>query len=108
LIKIIPYASPEELIMLKANASRVVIAFAVLICAPASATAGQNIDVKNLPEKVVKAIQGRLPGVQLLSAEREKDDGKIEYDVKIHHDGKTYEVELTEDGGIEEIDHEHD
>lgn len=94
--------------MLKAHTPIVITAVAVLICAPASLTAGQSIDLKNLPENVVKAIQDRFPGAQLLSAEKEKDDSRIEYEVKIQHDGNRYEVELTEDGRIKEIDHEDD
>jgi hemin uptake protein HemP len=94
--------------MLKADSPIVITAVAVLICAPASLRAGQHIDIEKLPENVVKAIQERLPGAQLLSAEKERDDGKIEYEVKIQHDGNKYEVELTEDGRIKEIDREDD
>ena len=94
--------------MRKPNATIFAIAPALLFSAFGSLMAGENIDVKALPEKVVTAIQGRLPGAQLLSAEKEEDGGKIEYEVKVHHDGNKYEVEVTEDGRIKEIEREAD
>jgi uncharacterized membrane protein YkoI len=94
--------------MRRATATILASALALLIYAPGSSLADEKIDVKNLPEKVVKAIQEKLPGAQLLSAEKETEDGKIEYEVKVRHDGKKYEVEVTEDGGIKEIERDDD
>jgi hypothetical protein len=75
---------------------------------PAFRRQAKKIDVKSLPEKVIKAIQDRLPGAQLPSAEKETDGGKIEYEVKVRHDGKKYEVEVAEDGAIKEIESDDD
>lgn len=85
-----------------------ILTLSVLLLVATTVAAGEKIPIKDLPEKVTKAIEARFPGAQLLSAEKEKDDGKIEYEVKIRHDGKKYEVELTEDGKIKEIEREDD
>ncbi len=71
-------------------------------------SAGEKIKVADLPAAVVKAIEGRFPGAELLSAEMERDDGKVEYEVNIKHAGKKYEVEVTADGVIKEVELEDD
>jgi uncharacterized membrane protein YkoI len=80
----------------------------LLLGSPFSATAGDRIDIKELPKVVLTGIQMRFPDAEILSAERDKDDGGIEYEVKIRHKGQRYEVELTEDGRITDIDREDD
>lgn len=89
--------------MRRTVAAAVAVAFVVL-AAPARPAAGERIDVKNLPASVVKAIQGRFPGAELLRAERERDDGKVEYEVKFRHRGVRWEAEVTEDGRIKEVE----
>lgn len=71
-------------------------------------SAGEKIKVADLPAAVVKAIEAKFPGAELLSAEKELDDGKLEYEVKIKHAGKKYEVEVTADGVIKEVEREDD
>ena len=71
-------------------------------------SAADDIDLKDLPQSVVRAIEERFPGATLLEAEKDEDDGRIEYEVEIRHDGKRYEVELTQDGRITDIDREDD
>lgn len=68
------------------------------------ATADDDIRIEELPQAVRAAIEQRFPGAELLRAERDRDDGRIEYEVDIRHDGKRYEVELLEDGRITDID----
>lgn len=80
----------------------------LLLGSPFSATAGDRIEIKELPKAVLTGIQMRFPDAEILSAERDRDDGRIEYEVKIRHKGQRYEVELTEDGRITDIDREDD
>ena len=70
------------------------------------AYAGDDVPIDELPAPVRKGIDQRFPGAQLLSAERDRDDGRVEYEVQIRHDAKRYEVELWEDGKIKDIDRE--
>lgn len=81
---------------------------AALMLATPSVSAADDIDLKELPERVVAAIDKRFPGATLLEAEKDEDDGRIEYEVEIRHEGKRYEVEVTQDGRITDIDREDD
>jgi uncharacterized membrane protein YkoI len=74
----------------------------------ASARAGEKVAVDQLPEPVVKAVKERFPKGELLSAERERDDGRIKYEVKVRDGGKKYEVEVTPEGKILEVEREDD
>jgi hypothetical protein len=74
---------------------------------PVASMGGEEISVKDLPAAVVNAIQARFPGTELLRAERERDDGKIEYEVKFRHQGVRWEAEVTEDGRIKEVERDH-
>lgn len=81
-----------------------VVMFAAPFMVPAYA--GNDVAIDKLPAPVRKGIDQRFPAAQLMSAERDEDDGRIEYEVQIRHEGKRYEVELWEDGKIKDIDRE--
>jgi uncharacterized membrane protein YkoI len=74
----------------------------------ASALADEKVNVKDLPKAVLEAIEKRLPGAELLSAKKEKDDGRLQYEVKVRHKGQKYEVEVTPEGKILEVEREDD
>ena len=94
--------------MFKPTAALSALALALWLTLPDALPADERIDVKNLPETVAMSIEKRFPGAKLLRAERERNDGRIEYEVEIRHDGNRYEVEVTEDGRITDIDREDD
>jgi uncharacterized membrane protein YkoI len=71
-----------------------------------TAAAGEKIPIDQLPAAVLKAVKERFPNGQLLSAERERDDGKLQFEVKVRDGGKKYEVEVTPDGKILEVEEE--
>lgn len=79
---------------------------AACMAAPALVYADDDIAVDKLPKEVRAAIDERFPGAELLSAERDKDDGKVEYEVELRHKGQRYEVDVTEDGRIKDVDRE--
>lgn len=68
------------------------------------AVAGDRIDPAELPGAVTAALERHFPGHRVIRAERERDDGRLEYEVKIHHGDLVLEVELTEDGRILDVD----
>ena len=71
--------------------------------------AEEEIDVADLPQAVVDAIEAEWPGATLLEAEREEEDGEVEYEVELETaEGEVLEVELLEDGTIEEWESEDD
>lgn len=70
------------------------------------AFAGEPIPLEELPVAVVEAVEQRFPGAQLLAAEREHDDGRLRYEVKVRSEGALYEVDVTEDGVVVDVDRE--
>src|SRR5690242_13563456 len=66
----------------------------------------KNIAAKDLPKKVADALNGRFPGAELTSAEKETEAGNVVYDLELKHKGRKYEMDVKEDGTILEIEKE--
>ena len=66
----------------------------------------EKIDPDKLPQKVKDAVKARLPGAEVTSAEKEKENGEIVYDLELKHEGRKYEMDIKEDGTIVEIEKE--
>jgi len=66
----------------------------------------KKIDSDKLPQKVKDAVKARLPGAEVTSAEKEKENGEIVYDLELKHEGRKYEMDIKEDGTIVEIEKE--
>ena len=65
----------------------------------------EEVAIADLPEAVVDAIQERFPEGTMEEAERETEDGQVVYEVEVEDaDGTEYEVEVTEDGKILEVE----
>lgn len=62
--------------------------------------ADETIAISELPKEVVAAIEAHLPGSTLLSAEKEEEDGKLVYEVKVRSKDARHELEVTADGTI--------
>ncbi len=80
------------------------LAMAFLATMAVSVRADDDKDEKKgkLPDVVWKAVTDRYPKAELLKWKKDKDDGKIEYEVKIKVDGKKRELEIAADGKIKE------
>lgn len=76
--------------------------------AVATAQAGENIPISELPKPVVEALQARFPKAELLKAERETKRGRICFEVKLRHDGKRYEVDVSPEGKVLDVDRDDD
>ena len=72
---------------------------ALVAWAPARADEGkeEKIALDKLPKEVVDAVKKKFEGCELVSAEKEKEDGKEVYEVAIKHKGHNIEVTLTPD-----------
>jgi len=68
----------------------------------------EKIAPDKLPAKVADAIKARFPNAEITSAEKEKEDGKVVYDIELKHDGRKYEMDILEDGTVIEIEKEID
>jgi uncharacterized membrane protein YkoI len=59
-----------------------------------------------VPAAAVKAAQGAVEGVTLTEAEVEKEDGETVYILDGTADGKEYEIEVTAEGKVLEVEEE--
>lgn len=101
----------SEILAVKENPMRTVwllltvVAVAGLMGTFAGARADEEkVPLDKLPKAVVEAVKKRFPDAQLVSAEKETEDGKTVFEVNIKNKGQTIEVTLTPEGTIVEIE----
>lgn len=68
----------------------------------------KEIPVSEIPEAVLQAAQEALPGVMFTEAEMEESKGVITYELEGLKGDYEYEIELTADGKVIEIEQELD
>jgi hypothetical protein len=66
----------------------------------------EKVPLDKLPKAVVEAVKAKFPKAELVSAEKEKEDGKTVYEVAIKNEGQNIEVTVTPEGKIIEIEKE--
>jgi uncharacterized membrane protein YkoI len=66
----------------------------------------KKIPLDKVPQVIKDAINGRFPGADVSSVEKETEDGKVVYDVELKHKDRKYEMDILEDGTIIEIEKE--
>ena len=64
----------------------------------------EKVPLDKLPKAVVEAVKAKFAGATLVSAEKEKEDGKTVYEVNIKHKGHTIEVSVTPEGKIVSVE----
>jgi uncharacterized membrane protein YkoI len=64
----------------------------------------EKVPVDQLPKAVVDAVKAKFPGAELQGAEKEDADGKTIYEVSLKHKGSKYDISLTPEGKIVEIE----
>jgi len=74
----------------------------------ATATFQENVPINRLPSPVTTAIKNRFPKSELLSAEIDRENGKVIYEVKVRNEGQIYDLDVTPSGKIIKIDREDD
>jgi uncharacterized membrane protein YkoI len=57
-----------------------------------------RVALSKLPPKVLAAAKERFPGAKLIKAEKETEDGKLQYEIVIEHQGQRLEAEFTPEG----------
>lgn len=72
----------------------------------AAANFQENVPINRLPSPVSAAIKNRFPKSELLLAERDLDNGKVIYEVKVRSNGQIFDVDVTPNGRILKIDRE--
>ena len=63
-----------------------------------------EIPLSEVPEHVKAAALAAVPGIILEEAERETEDGRVVYGLEGEVDGREYEVEVSADGTVLEIE----
>jgi hypothetical protein len=66
----------------------------------------ENVPINQLPSPVTAAIKNRFPKSELLSAEKDLENGKVIFEVKVRSDGQNYDVDVAPSGKILKIERE--
>lgn len=82
----------------------ITVPLAILLLGLTGCTDDEEVPVEKLPKAVVKAIKAKYPDATLVEAEKETDDGKTVYEVKIKTGGKKFEIKVSVDGTIQPED----
>jgi hypothetical protein len=68
----------------------------------------EKVALDKLPKAVTDAVKAKFEGAELVSASKEKEDGKELYEVAIKHKGHNIDVTLTPEGKIVSVEKEID
>jgi uncharacterized membrane protein YkoI len=71
---------------------------------PSAGATEEKVPVDKLPKAVVDAVKARFPGAELKGGGKEEDKGKTIFEVSLKHKGSQYDVSLTPDGKIIEVE----
>jgi len=66
----------------------------------------KEIPLSQVPEPALAAAQGAVEGITLTEAEMETEDGQTVYVLEGEAAGKEYEIEVTADGKVLEVEEE--
>jgi hypothetical protein len=72
-------------------------ALALLVLA-GGAVAGERVPLHQVPRPVLDTVRARFKDARIAATEREREGGKLVYEVTIRHGGHTIDVTLTPDG----------
>lgn len=61
-------------------------------------------DEEVLPQFIVDAVQAAMPGATLVAATREEESGEIAYEVLVQNEDGIFEVDVSMDGVVQEIE----
>jgi hypothetical protein len=68
----------------------------------------ENAPINRLPGPVTAAVKNKLPGSEILRAEMDSENGKVNYELKVKSKGQIYDVDVTPNGKVLKIELEHD
>jgi uncharacterized membrane protein YkoI len=64
----------------------------------------EKVPLDKVPKAVLDTVKAKFEGAELVSAEKEKEDGKLVYEINLKHKGQKIEVTLTPEGKIVSIE----
>lgn len=62
--------------------------------------ADDDLTLEQLPATVRATVERETKGGQVTDIERDREAGKVIYEVEFTLDGKSYELDIAEDGGL--------
>lgn len=66
----------------------------------------KDVPLSEVPQEALKAAQGAVDGITITEAEMEKEDGETVYLFDGELNGKEYEIEVTPEGKVLEVEEE--
>ena len=66
----------------------------------------EKVPLDKIPKKILAAVASWFPEAKITSAEKEKGDEGIIYDIELTHKGRKYEMDIKSDGTVIEIEKE--
>jgi hypothetical protein len=75
-------------------------------CAGDHTNKADKLSVKDVPDSVMHSVNARLPGASVNSVEKEKEHGKLVYDLELTQNGRKYEMDVVDDGTVLQIEKE--
>ncbi len=66
----------------------------------------KEIPLSDVPQAALTAAEGAVEGITLTEAETEEEDGQTVYILEGEAAGKVYEIEVTADGEVLEVEEE--
>ena len=64
----------------------------------------QKVPLDKVPKAVIDAVKAKFEDAELVSAQTEKEDGKLVYEINLKHKGHKIEVSVTPKGKIVSIE----
>jgi uncharacterized membrane protein YkoI len=96
---------PEELMRILGRLSATAIVV-LLVLAMSADSRAEKITYDKVPKKVRDVVENRFPNPKVTSVDKELEDGKVVYDIEFTHKGKKYEMDISEDGTLLDIEKE--
>jgi len=64
----------------------------------------KEVPLSEVPAEALEAAQGAVDGINITEAEMEKEDGQTVYVFEGEANGKEYEIEVTPEGKVNEVE----
>src|SRR5262245_45075780 len=65
-------------------------------------------DLDKIPKTVMETLKAKFPNAKIEKWTKETEDGKVIYDIEFKNDGKKAEIDIFEDGSIQNFEKEFD
>jgi hypothetical protein len=100
----------ENLMFARCRVGVFAVLVAVVFVLPAALTCAgdEPKDLDKIPKAVMDALKAKFPNARIDKWTKEKEDGKVVYDIEFKQDGRKAEADITEDGTILNFEKEFD